>query len=243
MFSNILLAYILTTTQPTWPQKEPGVALMRKVRESRRWLPFAIAVFLVSVPVFFQAPLVRIWPMLSMVLTGGWLGASLYLLRRKETELWGDLLLGFSWSWLTGSIYWGWLRWEPLLHLPVEAIGVPFAIACLWRGWGKVGNWFYLGSLFGTGVTDGYFYIAGLMPSWRQLMQADPSMAMPIFQDAIARVSTPWGIGWAVGLALVLFGVGVFPLQSKESHWWVFGGAVLSTILVDSLFLVAACFA
>lgn len=243
MFSNILLAYILTSTQPIWLQQWSWATFVKKSQQSQRWFPFAIAVFLVSVPVFFQAPLVRIWPMLSLVMTGGWLGLSLYLLRTKETQLWGDLLFGFSWTWLTGSIYWGWLRWEPLLHLPVESIAVPFALWCLWRGWGKVGNWFYLGSLFGTAVTDGYFYIAGLIPSWRQLMQVDPSMAMPIFQDAITLAATPWGISWAVVLAITLFAVGVFSLQSEKTHWWVFGGAVLSTILVDSLFLMAACFA
>jgi hypothetical protein len=29
-------------------------------------------------------------------------------------------------------------------------------------------------------------------------------------------------------------------LQVRRDHWWAFGGAVLSTILVDGLFLLAA---
>jgi Protein of unknown function (DUF3120). len=240
---NILLGSILTTTQPIQPTSRLLQRVLAKVRLSQTGLVFLASVFLVTVPVFFQAPLVRQWPEFSVILTLGWLGISWRLIRQPATWVWGDLLLGFSWSWFTGAIYWGWLRWEPLLHLPIEAIGVPFAIWCLYRGWGKVGNWFYLGSLFGTAVTDGYFYIAGLIPSWRQLMHVEPALALPIFQNALQMVTTPWGISWAVGFALFLFGVGVFPLQSKEQHWWAFGGAVLSTILVDSLFLIAACLA
>lgn len=201
---------------------------------------FFAAAFLVSVPVFIQTPLVRYLPWLSLLLTGGWIGLGFFLLQRPKTRIWGDLLLGFSWSWLAGSIYWGWLRWEPLIHLPVESIGVPFACWCLWRGWGRIGNWFYLGSLFGTAITDLYFYLTGLIPHWRQVMQVDPALATPILQNAIARVYTPWGISWAVVLVNILLAVGLQAMQKPESHKWAFAGAVLSTILVDSLFLVAA---
>lgn len=201
---------------------------------------FGTALFLVTVPVFFQAPLVRAMPVLSLLLTGVWLGLGVLLLRRPSTWVWGDLLLGFSWSWLTGGIYWGWMRWEPYWHLPVEATLVPFAVWCLWRGWGKVGNWFYLGSLLGTALTDGYFYVTGLIPYWRQLMQADATLAGSILRQAIALVETPWGLGWAIGLGGILLGVGIFPLRSKQLHGWAFSGAVLGTILVDSLFLLAA---
>lgn len=204
------------------------------------WVMLVAAVFLVSVPVFIQAPLVRWFPELSLFLTGGWLGLSLILMARDRTQLWGDLLFGFTWSWLAGSIYWGWFRWEPLWHLPIEAIGLPVAIWCLIRQWGKVGNFFYLGSLFGTVVTDLYFYIVDLIPHWRQLMQVDPALALPIFQNAIAQMRTPWGTAWAAVLAVTLLVVGLLPLRSQAAHWWAFGGAVLSTILVDSLFWLVA---
>lgn len=204
---------------------------------------FAAAVFLVSVPVFIQAPLVRSLPGLSLAMTAGLLGLSFVLMSRTSTHLWGDLLLGFSWSWLAGSLYWGWLRWEPLLHLPVEAIGLPFALVCLRRDWGKVGNFFYLGSLLGTVLTDVYFYLVNLIPYWRQLMQVEPALASPILQSALSQVNTPWGQGWAVILALVLLSLGIFPLRYRQPHWWAFSGAVLSTILVDSLFWLAAALA
>ncbi|MEA5535957.1 DUF3120 domain-containing protein [Crocosphaera sp. XPORK-15E] len=207
------------------------------------WLVFLAAGFLVSVPVFIEAPLVRLFPEISVLMTGGWLWVSFYLMRQPKTQLWGDLLFGFSWSWLAGSVYWGWLRWEPLIHLPVESMGVPIALWCLWRGWGKIGNFFYLGSLLGTAITDIYFYITGLIPHWRQLMQVDPSLATPIFQAALAQVQTPWGLSWAVVLANALLGMGLWAMQQSDRHWWAFAGAVLSTILVDSLFWFAASFA
>ena len=211
-----------------------------RIGSKKAWLVFLAASFLVSVPVFIQAPLVRLLPLLSLLLTLGWVSLSFVLLKKPKTQIWGDLLLGFSWSWLAGSIYWGWLRWEPLIHLPVEAIGLPFALWCLRQGWGKVGNWFYLGSLFGTAVTDTYFYLVDLIPSWRQLMQVEPELAIKVLQDATTHVNSPWGIAWAIALLGVLLGVGTLPLRLGQLHWWAFSGAVLSTILVDGLFWLAA---
>ncbi len=212
------------------------------VASQYRWLVFAAAIFLVSVPVFIEAPLVRSLPTFSLAMTGFWVWLSFTLMSRPQTYLWGDLLLGFSWSWLAGSIYWGWLRWEPLWHLPVESIGLPFALWCLAKNWGKVGNLFYLGSLFGTVLTDIYFYLVDLMPYWRQIMRADADGASQILKNALIQVETPVGVALAVVLALVLFGVGIFALGQKQRHWYAFSGAVLSTILVDGLFLLVALF-
>jgi hypothetical protein len=41
-------------------------------------------------------------------------------------------------------------------------------------------------------------------------------------------------------MALLLVIVGIVSLSNKQRHFYAFGGAVLSTILVDSLFLLAA---
>jgi hypothetical protein len=197
---------------------------------------FAAAAFLVSVPVFLEAPLVRQNPAVSVGITAFWLWLSFVLIQRPQTRIWGDLLIGFSWSWLAGAIYWGWFRWDPSIHLPIEAIGLPCAVWCLWKGVGKIGNLFYLGSLLGTAVTDLYFDRVGLVDYWRQLMVVDPVLATPILQQAIAQVRTPWGMAWAIVLVNFLLAVGIMSLGTKQLHWYAFSGAVLTTILVDSLF-------
>ncbi|MDJ0723896.1 MAG: DUF3120 domain-containing protein [Prochloraceae cyanobacterium] len=212
----------------------------QKNKSNREWLVLGAAAFLVSVPVFIQAPLVRVVPSVSLLLTFVWLYSGYKLLSIPKTKLWGDLIIGFSWSWLAGSIYWGWLRTDPLIHLPIEAIGLPFALWCCWRGHCLVGNLFYLGSLFGTCITDLYFYVVGLIPYWRKIMTIDPELVGIIFKQSIIQVQTPWGITWAIILATVLLFTGLLSLQKPQLHWWAFGGAILSTIVVDSLFFIAA---
>lgn len=216
---------------------------LQQNQERQAWRVFFTASFLVSIPVFFQAPIVRLFPWLSLCLTLVWLGLGWWLYQRPLTRWWGDIILGFSWSWLAGSIYWGWLRSEPLIHIPVESIGLPFALWFIWRGWGLIGNFFYLGSLLGTAITDLYFYLTNVIPYWRQVMTVEPALVSPIFKSALAQVQTPWGISWAIVLVNILLGVSLWSLRKTELHWWAFAGAVLSTILVDSLFWIAAYFA
>ena len=225
----------------TLPQFSPKAATHLGI--GQRWLVFAAAIFLIVAPVFIEAPLVRTFPWLSLSLTIVGLGTGLLLMSRPATRVWGDLLIGFSWIWLSGSIYWGWWRWEPLLHLPIEAVALPIVLACLFYQKGKVGSYFYLGSLLGTTVTDLYFYWVDLIPSWRQLMQAEPSTIHFVLQAALDQMNTHQGIRCAGILIILLLLFGLSPLKSNQLHWWAFSGAVLSTILVDSLFLLAAILA
>ncbi len=201
---------------------------------------FAAAAFLVSVPVFVEAPLVRSWPWISLGLTVFWVGLSYLLYQKPQTKVWGDLLFGFSWSWLAGAIYWGWWRWQPALHLPIESIGLPLALWLCWQGVGKVGSLFYLGSLVGTAATDAYFYLVDLVGYWQQLMVVEPALASPILQAAVAQVRSWTGTAWALVLVSFLLGLGILCLSSKKTHWYAFSGAILTTIVVDSLFLVLA---
>jgi Protein of unknown function (DUF3120) len=210
------------------------------------WMVLAAACFLVSVPVFIEAPMVRYWPWASLVAAIGWAGLSAHWQRQSPTspfKLWGNLLVGFTWTWICGAIFWGWLRWEPLWHIPVEALALPIALFGLQRRWAVVGQMFYLGSLLGTTVTDTYFYRVGLIPAWKQLMVADPDEAGVIFHQALQLVYTPWGLAWAVMLASLLVVTGMWAWQQRSLHWVAFSGAVLSTILVDALFWVAAVLA
>lgn len=218
-------------------------SLIERQSPPRNLLIFGAAVFLVSIPVFFEAPLVRSLPLLCLLLTSGWVWLSIALSRQPKTQHWGELLTGFTWTWLAGSLYWGWMRWEPTLHLPIEAIGLPIALWGLRQNWCKLGNFFYLGSLFGTAITDIYFYLTDLIPHWRRLMQVQPEAVRPIFQDALTQIYTPNGIFWVITLASLLLTIGLLSLQAKTPHWVAFGGAVLSTILVDSLFWIAATLA
>ena len=243
MINHTFFSY--TATNPTLDigDRVKKTSFANLISSRQNWLVFAASVFLVSVPVFVEAPLVRSFPVLSVFLTGFLLWISMRLMSSSRTYLWGDLLFGFSWTWLTGAIYWGWLRYEPIWHIPIESLGLPFALWCLRKNWGKIGNWFYLGSLLGAVLTDIYFYLVDLMPYWRQIMRTSPAGASQILQNALEQVETPWGEGWAVILALILMTVGTVSLLNKQCHWYAFGGAILSTILVDSLFLIAAVLA
>jgi hypothetical protein len=222
----------------------PQVDASRLVR-----LVFGAAVFLISVPVFVEAPMVRYFPWVTLIAGLGWAGLSMQLMRHAKTRLWGELLVGFTWTWVCGAIFWGWLRWQPEWHLPIEALAVPIAIWSIRRRWAVVGNSFYLGSLLGTAITDLYFYAVDLIPAWKQLMDLDPRGAdLPILSRAILttalqQTDTPWGAAVAIGLLGVLFITGIYSLQQKTLHWVAFSGAILSTILVDGLFWLTAAFA
>ncbi len=202
---------------------------------------FMASVALVILPVFVQAPLVRYFPWVSLVMTLGWLGLGWYFMQRSRWQVWGDLIIGFGWIWLTGTIYWGWLRWEPVVHLPVEALGLPIAILCLRWGWGRVGSYFFLGSLLGTAVTDLYINWMQLFPQWRQLMRVDPEYASTVLQAAATSLETDIAAGRAVVLVIfLLVATGVALTTSRQLAWWAFGGAVFSTLIVDGLFFLAA---
>lgn len=211
--------------------------------QARRLLTLLAAAFLVSVPVFIQAPLVRLQPWVSLSTTLVWLLSGLYMLRQPSLRLWGDLAVGFSWTWLAGSLYWGWLRENPYVHLPVEAIGLPIVIILLSQNRLIIGSYFYLGSLFGTAITDLYFYWVDLIPYWRQLMQVAPESAGAVLQAALLQLENPIAIVRATILLGILVCVGGCSMKSNKTHWWAFAGAVLSTILVDALFLLAATLA
>lgn len=215
------------------------------VSESRPQIQVFIgSLGLVILPVFVQAPLVRYFPWISLALTLGWLLLGRYLLSRPGWQTWGDLTIGFAWIWLTGSIYWGWFRWEPVVHLPVEALGLPIAIACLCCNRGRIGSYFFLGSLLGTAVTDLYINWMHLFPSWRQLMWVDPDFTQIVLRATTNSLETDVAACRAVVLVLfLLIATFVSVATSRQLAWWAFGGAVFSTLIVDGLFFLTAALA
>lgn len=229
------------TTSQT--KRTERLAVQTSEPQAHQLTAFLTAAFLVSVPVFIQAPLVRTYPWLSLGATLIWLLGGLVMLRRPATQFWGDLVIGFSWTWLAGSLYWGWLRENPYVHLPVEAIGLPIVIILLSQNRLIIGSYFYLGSLLGTATTDVYFYWVDLVPYWRQVMQTEPTYVGPILQDALLQIENPVAVIRAMILLGMLVFVGAVSMTFNKTHWWAFSGAVLSTILVDALFLVAATLA
>lgn len=205
---------------------------------------FGAAIGLVILPVFFQAPLVRYFPWVSLAMTPLWLGLGAKLMKRPQWEVWGDLIVGFGWIWLTGTLYWGWCRWEPVMHLPIEALGMPIAVLCLYYGSGRVGSYFFLGSLLGTAITDLYINWMHLFPVWRQLMEVEPDVAPVVLRAAAVALETDVAACRAVVLAIfLLVATAIALFTSRQLAWWAFGGAVLSTLIVDGLFFFSAMLA
>ncbi len=58
--------------------------------------------------------------------------------------------------------------------------------------------------------------------------------------EVLARMQTPWSLGCALILSMMLLvsGVAGWRWARWDSALWTFSGAVLSTLLVDGLFLV-----
>ncbi|GAB4214725.1 MAG: DUF3120 domain-containing protein [Synechococcales cyanobacterium] len=206
-----------------------------------RWQVLAWSACAVGIPVFVQAPLVRAAPWVSLVWTLVWLGVAMHWLSCPRLRVRGELLYGFALTWLTGSLYWGWLRAEPLWHLPIEALAVPMAVWGLRRGWAPIGNSFYLGSLLGTMITDAYVWLVGLTPVWRQVMSTplENSSLHALLPEILGRMQSLPGILWAIELALVLAIAGWWGLKQGSLAAYAWSGAVLCTLVVDGLFFLS----
>jgi hypothetical protein len=199
-----------------------------------------VAALLVAVPVFIQAPLVRVAPLAAAALTLP-LVATAVLLERFGQGPWqplGPLLVGFSGSWLAGCLFWGWLRLHPVWHLPLEAFALPLAVAGLGGRWRLAGA-FYLASLLGTAATDAAIAATGLMPLWTEVLAAPPSQAPLLLQQAGDMVFQPANLALVVSMAALL-------LQTCALLWKrggiarISAATLVTTLAVDGLFLAAS---
>jgi hypothetical protein len=202
-----------------------------------------VAVLLVSVPVFLQAPLVRVAPLAAAMVTVPLVAVGVGLERfgRGPWQPLGPLLVGFSGSWLAGCLFWGWFRLHPVCHLPLEAFVLPLAVAGLGGRWRLAGA-FYLASLAGTAATDAAIAATGLMDLWPQVLAAPLQEAPLLLRQAGETVLQ------LPNLALVAVLAGLL-LQSCRWLWGrgtsgrVAAATLATTLAVDGLFLAAALLA
>lgn len=211
---------------------------------TRRWgqsrTLVAASALLVTLPVFLQAPWVRLSPASAAVFTAVLVAMGVVLANSadQQHQRLGSLLVGFAGSWLAGSLFWGWARLHPLWHLPIEAFALPLALAGLGGRW-RLGCGFYLGSLLGTAATDAAIAATGLMPLWPQALAAAPAEAGRILHLAGLQVLQPIGLMVVLGFACLLLLLSRWLWQQGEVGR-VASSALSTTLAVDGIFLLAA---
>jgi hypothetical protein len=205
----------------------------------REVLPLA-AIALVAVPVFLQAPWVRLHPSSATLFTAVILTAGV-LLEQRAPEGWrgfGALLVGFSGSWLAGCLFWGWCRLHPAWHLPIEAFALPLALTGLQGRWSQASG-FYLASLLGTACTDGAMALTGVMPLWPRVLGAPFREAPALLHQAAVQVLEPASMALVLGLATALLLIGR-RLARSGPNGRLAAATLVTTLIVDGLFLIAA---
>lgn len=211
---------------------------------AQRWPLPRLAALLVALPVFLQAPWVRLAPFSAALFTAPLLAIALVLASRRE-QRWrhlGEVLVGFSGSWLGGCLFWGWCRLHPIWHLPIEAFALPLALGGLRSRW-RLAAAFYLASLLGTACTDGVMALIGAMDNWVAVLQAPLDQASAQLHQAAIGVLQP------LPLALTTLAAGVLSALCRrlwhhpDPAWRLGASAMATTLAVDGLFLLAALWA
>lgn len=202
-----------------------------------------LSALLVALPVFVEAPWVRHAPFSAVLFTAVLLALGLGLAHSHVAHLrvGGEVLVGFSGSWLAGALFWGWARQYPICHLPIEALALPLALGGLSSRW-RLACGFYLGSLLGTAATDAAIAATGLMPLWPLAVSAEPAAAQELLRQAANTLLHPLPV-----LLVSAFGLGL----SRFSGWlWhrgpvarIAATALATTLIVDALFLALALLA
>ncbi len=202
---------------------------------------------LVVLPVFIQAPWVRLYPLSACLFTSVILLSGICLVHfgKEKWEITGSLLVGVSGSWLGGCLFWGWLRAQPVWHLPVESIALPFAIWGLRTRW-RTGAAFYLSCLLGTAFTDLLMLPTGVMSKWPQIVQASIQEAPLLLQDTaeiLLHTKPLLSICLAAGVIAIIARTMLKRAKintATKSAWIVASAALFTTLWIDGLFLVTA---
>ena len=203
--------------------------------------------FFVILPIFLQAPWVRLEPISALCFTFViLLGA--FVLYKKRSHKWfivSSLLFGVSGSWLGGCLFWGWLSPFPILHIPVESVVLPLAVIGIGTNL-KIGSSFYISSLFGTAVTDLTIFLTGIMDQWRQVIMADSEKAPLILQKASENLIQIKSLSIIIFVALILWFISKEILDSATINTTsgkallVSGYVIQTTLIVDGIFIVLA---
>ncbi len=203
--------------------------------------------FFVILPIFVQAPWVRLEPISALCFTFVILLGAIFVYKKLSNKWFivSSLLVGVSGSWLGGCLFWGWLSPFPILHIPVEAVVLPLALIGLSTNW-KIGSSFYISSLFGTAVTDITIFLIGIMDQWRQVITADSETAPQILQKTSENLIQIKSLSIIVFVALILwfiskeiFDSGTINTTSGKALL-VSSYVIQTTLIVDGIFIVLA---
>ena len=204
---------------------------------------------MVVLPVFLQASWAHLEPLSAcfftlVILCGG------ITLSKKGEEKWfefGSLLIGVSGSWLGGCLFWGWLRSQPILHIPVESIVLPIAIVALGTKW-RLGAAFYLSCLLGTALTDLMMVLTGVMDQWPIVVNAPIENASNLLhQTALNLINSKSILLLISASSLIIFlsykmrQRAILDVETGKA-WIVASAALTTTLWVDGLFLLTALF-
>ncbi len=218
------------------------IAFLSRPMSLRLW-----SSFFVILPIFVQAPWVRLEPISALCFTFVIiLGA--FVIYKKRPNKWfivSSLLLGVSGSWLGGCLFWGWLSPFPILHIPVEAVVLPLALIGLGTNW-KIGSSFYISSLFGTAVTDITIFLTGIMDQWREVILANSENAPLILQKKSENLIQIKSLSIITCAAIILWFISKEIFDSATINTTngkallVSSYVIQTTLIVDGIFIVLA---
>ena len=203
--------------------------------------------FFVILPIFVQAPWVRLEPISALCFTFVIVLVAI-VLNQKGSNKWfivSSLLLGISGSWLGGCLFWGWLSPFPILHIPVEAVVLPLALIGLGTNW-RIGSSFYISSLFGTAITDMTIFLIGIMDQWKQVITADSENAPLILQKTSENLIHIKSLSIIFIVALILWFISKEIFDSATINTTngkallVSSYVIQTTLIVDGIFVFLA---
>ena len=212
--------------------------------------PFSLRLWsslFVILPIFVQAPWVRLEPISALCFTFIILFVA-FVLYKKQSNKWfivSSLLFGISGSWLGGCLFWGWLSPFPILHIPVEAVVLPLAFIGLGTNW-KIGSSFYISSLFGTAVTDITIFLTGIMDQWKKVITADSETAPLILQKTSENLVQIKSLSIIIVVALILWFISKEIFDSATINTTngkallVSSYVIQTTLIVDGIFIFLA---